>query len=84
MTNAKHDAASGQPDAKVQTNANAGQNQNAGKGAPPRNLAPGKDGKRPEKREPQNPEEILSDGKATEGKHEDAALVKEVIRSRDA
>lgn len=73
-----------EPGAQEETNANSGQNQNPGKRAPARNLEPDTAGMNNPKNDEDIPEEKLSQGKGTETKGEDAALIKELIRSRDA
>jgi hypothetical protein len=64
-------------------NANTGQNQNPGKGAPPRHLKPDNASAAPDKKSVGN-EPFPDDNAGSRGQHEDAALVKEEIRSRDA
>lgn len=64
-------------------NANAGQNQNPGKAVPSRHVPPENKGNKEKGKNP-DPKETRSAVEGTEDQREDAVLIKEEIRSRDA
>lgn len=66
------------------TNANSSQNQNAGNSAPIRHLKSDSAGRKNDNEKENEDDRSRKSAGGTDNAHEDAALVKEEIRSRDA